>query len=111
MVPSLFNIVGLRPEAVGPLPLLSTPLRKNCWAYVDAVWHRKSTDMALCAGEEIIFLATTVPLLLSDNNNRGGFCQVAFPHISESTERAKLLLAPVDASLKVAYSKVSSVFS
>ena len=67
--------------------------------------------MTLCAGEEIIFLATTVPLLLSDNHNRGVFCQVAFPHISESTERAKFLSAPVDSSLKVAYSKVSSVFS
>ena len=38
------------------------------------------------------------------------FCQVAFPHISESTERARFLSAPVDSSLKVAYSKVSSVF-
>jgi hypothetical protein len=73
MVPSLFTIVGLSPEAVGPVPLLSTPLRKNCWAHVDAVWHGTSTDMTLCAGEEIIFLATTAPLLLSDNHNRGVF--------------------------------------
>jgi hypothetical protein len=40
---------------------------------VDAVWHGKSPDMTLYAGEEIIFLATTIPLLLSDNHNRGVF--------------------------------------
>ena len=67
--------------------------------------------MTLYAGEEIIFLAITVPLLLSDNNNRGAFVQVAFSHISESTERAKFRTAPVDSSLKVAYRKVSSGFS
>ena len=66
--------------------------------------------MTLGIGEEIIFLATSVPLLLSDNHNRGVFCQVAFPHISESMKRAKFWMAPVDSSLKVAYSKVSSVF-
>ena len=52
-----------------------------------------------------------VPLLLSDNHNRGVFCQVAFPHISESTKRATFRITPIDSSQKVAYSKVSSVFS
>ncbi len=68
----------------GITPLLSTPLRKNCWAQVDAIWHGKSPNMTLSAGKEIIVLAATVPLLLSDNHNRGVFCQVAFPYISES---------------------------
>ena len=48
---------------------------------------------------------------LNDYHNRCVFCQVAFPHISETTKRAKFRLAPVDSSLKVTYSKVSSVFS
>ncbi len=52
--------------------------------------------------------AATFPLLLSDNHNRGIFYQVAFHHISESTKQAKFRMAPVDSSLKVAYSKVSS---
>ncbi len=69
--------------------------------------------MTLYASEEIIFLAATVPLLSSDNHNHGVFCQVAFPLISESTKRANFRIAPVDSSLKVAYSrpKVSSVLA
>ncbi len=67
--------------------------------------------MALKVGEESVFLAATVPLLLSLNRRSIVFCQVAFPHISESTERVKFLTKPVDSSLKFAYSKVSSAFS
>ncbi len=36
------------------------------------------------------------------------FAKVAFPHISESTERANFRMAPVDSSLKVACTKVTS---
>ena len=56
--------------------------------------------MTLQAGEESILQAATVPLLLSDDHNRDVFCQVAFPHISVSTTRAKFRMAPVDSLLK-----------
>ena len=73
-----------------PPPLLRTPLRKNCSAYVDAVWHGKSPDLTLSNGEGIVLPAATVPLLLSlnhhrdgrtdiDDGNRGNQPSVAFP--------------------------------
>ncbi len=95
-----------------PPPLLRTPLRKNYWVEGDAVRHGKSCDLALLNAAKTVFLAATVPVLLSDIiTTMAYFAKVASPHISESTERAKFRMAPIDSSLKVAYCKVSSAFS
>jgi len=92
-----------------PLPL-HMPLRTHRWAWVDAVWRGMSPDLALWAGEESVFLCATAPLLLSINHNCKRFCQVTFPHMSESTKHTKFEMAPVDSPLKAAYDLLSLQF-
>ena len=65
--------------------------------------------LGLSNAEEIVFLAATVPLLLSVKHNRDVFSQVAFTHIPESTKRAEFRVGPVDSTRKVARSKVAAV--
>ncbi len=56
-------------------PLLRTPLRKNYCVEGDAVRQGKSCDLTLLNAAETVFLAATVPVLLSVNHNHGVFCQ------------------------------------
>ncbi len=41
------------------------PLREDRWVWVDAILHRKSSDLWLLNAEEKVFLSATVSLLLS----------------------------------------------
>ena len=47
------------------ITLLGKSLHEDRFGWVDAVWCEKFLDMALSKAEEIVFLATMVPLPLS----------------------------------------------
>jgi hypothetical protein len=72
--------------------------QKFCWTHRLMPFCMKSL-MTLPHKPISVFLATTVALLLSVNHSLGVFCQVAFPHILESTKRLNFRLASVNSPL------------
>ena len=46
------------------------PVHEDHWVWVDAVLYGKSSDLRLSNAEETVFIAATVPLLLSVDHQR-----------------------------------------